>query len=87
MNKALETQARKTIEVWCGRVGELAVEYTESTADHFSRDVVQNLDKILDLELDNNDRGIVEAVQSLVQRGVIDRDLMSLYFSNANNFV
>lgn len=87
MNKALEAQARNTITLWAGRVGELSEIYTKSTADHFGRDVVQNLDKILDLKLSKKDRGIVEAVQSLVQRGVMDRDLMSLYFSNANKFV
>jgi hypothetical protein len=82
-----ETQARKTIEIWAGRIGELAVEYTQSTADHFGKDVIHNLDKILDLKLSDKDRGIVEAVQTLVQRNVMNKDLMSLYFSHANNYL
>jgi hypothetical protein len=90
MNKTLESQARKTIEVWVGRVSELAVDYTKSTADHFSPtsiDVEHNLERLLDLKLSKKDRGIVEAVINLVQRRVIDRDLVSLYFSNANRFL
>jgi len=82
--RALEQKARENITAWAGRVGELAVIYAESTANHFSKDTLHNIGRLRDLDLTADDIKAVEWTWELTASGIINKDLVQLYFDHAN---